>query len=427
MMHVVNLSESGVIVVGIFGRHCRLGFRLLTLSTVLSIWVFAVDIVLRHCVYPATKRLRKGKSVDDGESNGKRTRLAAKPSTAVVGVPVPVKRPQLRIKRTTRFFQRILKSLNERQKTAVRQLGFGGLLDYDVASVPGTLAYWLLEHFDHRRCSLMLPNGVEVVVGTKDAELIFGFPNGGITIDRCDRNTCMKYLETVPLDEEADVNAMQTKTSPCGYVRPRIVDILGDLQKVKKHNWCKYLLDNLLRTHGLWKNNKSKVFSGPVVFLVSFYVDRVVHCRRCVARAIPRIKGWTTELLKEREEVEMKEADFGLGRVTSQLDENEMGGAEMTTEVQRPADEDVADAQDTEDFVEPPPTDHGEPWSTKDVVEEIYTSDEVVYMRGVWGATKHIGDGLKMLAKELNKAPPEIGKKDSFRITSSKVSNTWPM
>ncbi|XP_042010222.1 uncharacterized protein LOC121758871 isoform X1 [Salvia splendens] len=38
-------------------------------------------------------------------------------------------------------------------------------------------------------------------------------------------------------------------------------------------------------------------------------------------------------------------------------------------------------------------------------------------MGSVWGATKHIGDGLKMLAKELNQAPPETRKKDSFRIT----------
>ena len=34
------------------------------------------------------------------------------------------------------------------------------------------LAYWLLEHFDHLRCSLKLPNGVEVVVHAKDVELI---------------------------------------------------------------------------------------------------------------------------------------------------------------------------------------------------------------------------------------------------------------
>ncbi|KAG6384958.1 hypothetical protein SASPL_153781 [Salvia splendens] len=67
------------------------------------------------------RRLAKGKAVADGETSGKRK--------SVGGVPVQTKRPQLRIKRTTRFFWRILKSMNERQKNAVRQLGFGGLLD----------------------------------------------------------------------------------------------------------------------------------------------------------------------------------------------------------------------------------------------------------------------------------------------------------
>ncbi|KAG6425336.1 hypothetical protein SASPL_115766 [Salvia splendens] len=119
-----------------------------------------------------SRRLAKGKAVADGESSGKRK--------SVGGVPAQTKRPRLRIKRTTRFFLRILKSLNERQKNALWQLGFGGLLDFDVTSVPRTLAYWLLEHFDHLRCSLMLPNDVELEVDTKDVELVFGFPNGGI-------------------------------------------------------------------------------------------------------------------------------------------------------------------------------------------------------------------------------------------------------
>ena len=48
--------------------------------------------------------------------------------------------------------------------------------------------------------------------------------------------------------------------------------------------------------------------------LHAFYVDRVVHCRRCVPRAIPRIKGWIAELLKVREENEIKEDDFDLGQ-----------------------------------------------------------------------------------------------------------------
>ena len=107
---------------------------------------------------------------------------------------------------------------------------------------------------------------------------------------------------------------------------------------------------------------------------------------------IPRIRGWTTELLKEREEDEMKEADFSLGRVTTQLDENELGGAEMSIRVAHP------------------PT-------TEDVVAEGDAWVELAYMRGVWAATKHIEDGFKMLAKKLNQVPPEIRNKDSFRIT----------
>ncbi|KAG6416106.1 hypothetical protein SASPL_123530 [Salvia splendens] len=126
--------------------------------------------------------------------------------------------------------------------------------------------------------------------------------------------------------------------------------------------------------------------------LNAFYVDRVVHRRRCVQRAIPRVKGWTVELLKEREDEELKEVDFGRGRVVSKYDENELGSVEMSTGVEHPE-------------------------AAEDVVENRDGSEEWVYIRGVWGAVKHIGDGLKLLAKELNQAPPDVRKMDSFRIT----------
>ncbi|KAL1534039.1 hypothetical protein AAHA92_31443 [Salvia divinorum] len=93
------------------------------------------------------------------------------------------------------------------------------------------------------------------------------------------------------------------ETSPCGYVKPRIVDIIDDLP-----NW----------SHS---------------FLVAFYVDRVVHCRRRVPRAIPRIKGWTSTILSMREGNEMKEMDFGLGHVSGQHDTNELESAEKNKRV----------------------------------------------------------------------------------------------
>lgn len=91
---------------------------------------------------------------------------------------------------------RILKSLNEKQKSDVRQLGFGGLLDYDVTSILMTLAYGLLENFNHLQCSLKLPNGGEV--GIDDVELVFGFPDGGIEFEQMWRNDGHQILRNHP-------------------------------------------------------------------------------------------------------------------------------------------------------------------------------------------------------------------------------------
>ena len=117
------------------------------------------------------------------------------------------------------------------------------------------------------------------------------------------------------------------------------------------------------------------------------YVDRVVHSKRRVHRAIPRMKGWTDLLLKKREENEGQERDFGLGRVAGQYEPHEVDSAIRSRAVDSVA---ATDKQ---------------------------ADGDVDSMKGVWDATKYIGDGLKMLATELNKAGPELKKKDDFKIT----------
>ena len=47
-------------------------------------------------------------------------------------------------------------------------------------------------------------------------------------------------------------------------------------------------------------------------------MDRVVHIRRRVSRSWPTIKGWTTETLKKREDVERHQ--FGTGRLEERVD-----------------------------------------------------------------------------------------------------------
>ena len=86
----------------------------------------------------------------------------------------------------------ILESQTDRKKTAVRELGFRGFLEYDVESIPTTLAYWLLKHFDHLRCTLKLPNSAEVEIEAKYVELVLGFPFVEIEFERSGRMTSIR-------------------------------------------------------------------------------------------------------------------------------------------------------------------------------------------------------------------------------------------
>ena len=246
----------------------------------------------------------KSKSVEEGGTNMRKTlqqmvRCQDNQGNIPTTTTNHTTKKLLKIKRTTKFFLSNLSSLTDMQKAAVRELGFGALLDYyKVGSVPTTLAFWLLENFDHLRCTLKLPTGDEILIEDKDVELVLGFPRGEIEFNRSDRMTGINYLKNVPFEEEVDILYTTTKvlekvlkkdaeggvwfrkiflmlmetalieTSACGYVKPRIVEVIDDLANIKTYNWCQYLLDNLTRTHKLWSKNKSKVFSGPIVFLV---------------------------------------------------------------------------------------------------------------------------------------------------------------
>ncbi|KAL1569498.1 hypothetical protein AAHA92_00972 [Salvia divinorum] len=47
------------------------------------------------------------------------------------------------------------------------------------------------------------------------------------------------------------------------------------------------------------EEHKSAAFGGPIAFLVLFYVDRGVHCRRPFDHFFSTMKGWTGLLLKK--------------------------------------------------------------------------------------------------------------------------------
>ncbi|KAL1549723.1 hypothetical protein AAHA92_17791 [Salvia divinorum] len=81
--------------------------------------------------------------------------------------------------------------------------------------------------------------------------------------------------------------------------------------QVRDYNWCAYVLDVLLHAHKNWIEDTHKAFSGPVAYLVPCYADRIVLKTHLVVRTFPTIKGWTTQILNQRQKMELEPCPFG--------------------------------------------------------------------------------------------------------------------
>lgn len=191
-----------------------------------------------------------------------------------------------------------LKRLNAAQKKSVEEMGFGKLFHLEVDEIPGTMAYWCLHKFQPISCGIQLPNNTELHITPEDVFLIFGFPKGPITIER------PKQIKDKDFTNEWElrigkkkykilhtdvVNAMCSEVdggiwfkrhflilvenclfenATDGYVKPRIMDIIGDLSKIRDYNWCDHMITCLHTTHERWLSNRTKNFIGPALFIV---------------------------------------------------------------------------------------------------------------------------------------------------------------
>nr|GMD64186.1 uncharacterized protein LOC109150699 isoform X4 [Ipomoea batatas] len=92
-----------------------------------------------------------------------------------------------------------------------------------------------------------------------------------------------------------------------------------DVDRIKDLDWCGYLLRSLVTTHRGWAVNKTRKFTGPLLFLTLLYVDRVVVGARDVPRTIPTLNEWSAELIKAREAHEITTQGFGHGQLDAPL------------------------------------------------------------------------------------------------------------
>lgn len=91
------------------------------------------------------------------------------------------------------LFIQTIQQLNDQQRQSVVEMGFGDISDLRATSLgdpPCKLAYWLVDNFDLRGCTLKLPNGMEIEITRRDVHVTLEFPMGDRGTDLEERESC---------------------------------------------------------------------------------------------------------------------------------------------------------------------------------------------------------------------------------------------
>ncbi|KAJ8421428.1 hypothetical protein Cgig2_018795 [Carnegiea gigantea] len=93
-----------------------------------------------------------------------------------------------------RMSPRLIEKLNDKQKEALKEIGFGGFLHLQLDMIPGKLAVWLVRNFDTCSCSLPLTHG-RFRVTEHDVYMILALPKGPfkVTEAKSETNSTMEF------------------------------------------------------------------------------------------------------------------------------------------------------------------------------------------------------------------------------------------
>ncbi|RAL42575.1 hypothetical protein DM860_018239 [Cuscuta australis] len=217
------------------------------------------------------------------------------------------------------------------------------MLKIKLTELPAKLGYWVVEKFNPRSSSIELADGTKVRVTVDDIRHVLGLPCGRAKVvskkkgEKCDILDQLRveigsrYNKITPLELSEKVLqytdggvwfvrlfvllvvSVLVDSSSHGYVNNSVLKSLEDVDGIAQLNWCEYVHRSLIDSRVKWEKGKRKYYTGPLLCLLVFYVDRVVLYRRDVERMSPAFLGWTSKILRDRENNEVKAGGFGLG------------------------------------------------------------------------------------------------------------------
>ncbi|CAI9105829.1 OLC1v1004844C1 [Oldenlandia corymbosa var. corymbosa] len=219
------------------------------------------------------------------------------------------------------------------QRQAIRDMGFGALLDLKIKNIPTALYNFLANNFQTGARQVPLNGNNVVDIKQEDVVAVLDLPCGPKPVEEFKQNDpaitdhaemvdafkkrmgySNKFLPTRSTaaqliagrkdfgdDFKRDFLVFVVSTFLHGNTTSRItMNILKSLVNINEatqYNWCQYVIDALVK--GYKSHHDGKPFTGSITFFLLCYLDRCEY-ERAHLRSFPVIKSWDQKMLDDR-------------------------------------------------------------------------------------------------------------------------------
>ncbi|KAK1357097.1 hypothetical protein POM88_050353 [Heracleum sosnowskyi] len=244
-----------------------------------------------------------------------------------------------------RLFTDAVNQMSKAQKKWVYRAGFEHLLSFSMKMIPKNTAINVVWWFDYDNLWLNLSDNRIIRVTEEDVHEILGFPRGKMDIkmisnedrlatwrsqfdeDRPGHKITEKMIfRAITRSTEVNLQFKQNcmilmmnffiRCIKNSYVSQEVLGFVGNFDNAAKFNWCKLVIQGLKRGSKLWiEDPETQYYTGSLMFLIFFYLDRVNNAQFQVERTSPAFLGWKNSLIIQRDGVEDLDNSFGEGDI----------------------------------------------------------------------------------------------------------------
>ncbi|KAL6905533.1 hypothetical protein ACP4OV_003134 [Aristida adscensionis] len=182
----------------------------------------------------------------------------------------------------------VIKNFDEQKKELVRQIGFGGILDLKLTKVNRQFGAWLLSKVDPK-ASVELCSQEEANIRKEVICDIFEIPRfSALTVTLLEKVLMKQYSYPLSIDEKRAFKAafvfyVMTKLlapqSLANFISPRYIRAVADVDNISEYDWCKFIVDDILKSAGLMFRRFTRTSEGSImgciVFLQVLYLSRL--------------------------------------------------------------------------------------------------------------------------------------------------------